>query len=279
MKKFLFITLAVVSITSLFLVVCDKPVAASSSTSEEAKYGGRLILIGPSNVSNIGNPDELSNPTDAGYSFVATEGLMRLDAAGNLEPWLAERWEIAPDGSSVTFFLRKGVKFHDGTPFNADAVKVNVDIQIKTKAWANMRTVQSCDVIDDYTVRLNFVDGKFDWVVMNSLAGFFSCMMFSPTALQTKDAKWLRSNPVGTGAFKLVDYKRDQHIKYDRFDEYWGGKPYLDGIDFKIIPDPTTSLLAFKSGEVHAVGIQTKDAADMIRVVMRYVKTPALFLM
>lgn len=265
MKKFLFITLAVVLITSLFLVAPDKPLAASSSASEEAKYGGRLILIGPTNVSNIGNPDELSGPTDAGYSFIATEGLLRLDAEGNLGPWLAEKYEIAPDGSSVTFFLRKGVKFHDGTPFNAKAVKVNVDIQINTKAWANMKSVKSCEVIDEHTVRLNFVDGKFDWVVMNSLAGFFSCMMFSPTALQTKDAKWLRSHPVGTGAFKLVEYKRDQYLKYDRFDEYWGGKAYLDGIDLRIIPDPTTSLLAFKSGEVHAVGILTKDAADMIK--------------
>ena len=281
-KKFLFIVLTVVIITGLFLGSCAKstPAPATSTTPapvatlttsaptpdpDAAKYGGRLRLIGGANVGNIGNPDEISNPGDSAYSFVCTEGLLRSDAKGNLEPWLAEKYEIAKDGSSVTFYLRKGINFTDGTPFNAAAVKVNVDIQLKTISWANMRSVENCQVIDDSTVKLNFKDGKFDWVVLNSLAGFFSCMMFSPTYLQNNTAEYKRSNVVGTGPFKLVEFARDQYIKYDRNDDYWGGKPYLDGIDYAIIPDPTSALLAFKSGAVDMIGIQTKDAADMIK--------------
>jgi len=243
----------------------EKAVTAVPGPEPGGKFGGRLKLAAGSNLANIGNPDEISNPTDSGYSFVCTEGLVRFDNKGNLEPWLAERWEIAKDGSSVTFYLRKGIKFHDGTPFNAQAVKVNVDIQINTITWGNMKSVESCQVIDDYTVKLNFKGGRFDWVVMNSLGGFFSCMMFSPTFLQNNTAEYKRSHVIGTGPFKLVDFKRDMIIKYDRFDDYWRGKPYLDGIDMVIIPDPTTSLLAFKAGEVFTAGIQAKDAADMIK--------------
>jgi ABC-type transport system substrate-binding protein len=258
MKKFLFIALAIILITGLFVVIYNKLEAASG----EAKYGGRLKLVGGSNVSNMGNPDELSNPGDAGLCFTACEGLMTLDAKGNLKPQLAEKWAIAPDGKSVTFYLRKGVKFHDGSDFNAESAKYNMDIRIKTKAWANFHTVMSAEALDKYTIKFNFKD-KFDWVAMNSLAAFFSGMEFSMKALKTNTPEWLRSHPVGTGPFKLADYARDQYVKFDRFDEYWGGKPYLDGVDYMIIPDPTTALLAFKKGEVHGNMIQPQDAAGV----------------
>lgn len=260
MKKIILCCVTVGLMLSLILSACgeeEEPIPAG-------KYGGRLQLSGGSNIANIGNPDEISNPGDAGYSFVCTEGLLILDAEGNLQPWLAESYEVAPDGSSVTFDLHKGVKFHDGTDFNAEAVKVNIDIQIATAAWPNLKTVESCEILGDYKVRMNFVNDQFDWVALKSLAYFFSCRIFSPTFLQNETAEYKRSHVIGTGPFKLVDYQRDLVIKYDRFDDYWRGKPYLDGVDIKIIPDTTTALLAFKSGELHTLGIQAKDAKDII---------------
>jgi ABC-type transport system substrate-binding protein len=209
----------------------------------------------------MGNPDEISNPTDAGFAYPAIEGLVTIGEGSVLKPWLAERWEIAPDGKAITFYLRKGVKFHDGTPFNAQAVKVNFDIQIKTKAWMNLKSMTSTEVIDDYTIKCNLK--AWDWTMMNSLSFFFSCMMFSPTALTTQSPEWLRGHPVGTGPFKFVAHERDRYIRYERNEDYWRGRPYLDGIEFKFIPDPTTTLLAFKSGEIDSAGIGAQDVEDI----------------
>jgi peptide/nickel transport system substrate-binding protein len=172
---------------------------------------------------------------------------------------LAESWKIAPDASYVDFMLRKGIKFHDGEDFNAQAVKVNIDIQITSPIWTNLWPLKSCEVIDDYTVRMYF-DETFDWGAITSLATFFSCRMFSPKFLTENTDEYKRSHVIGTGPFILSDYKRGQYIKYVRNDNYWRGKPYLDGIEYRIIPQPETQLLAFKAGEVHFVALQAKDA-------------------
>jgi len=224
-------------------------------------FGGRLKLVGSGNVGNMGNPNEISNPGDAGYAYPALEGLITIASDGSFKPWLAKDWDIAEDGNSITFYLQEGVKFYDGTPFNADAVKVNIDIQIVTPAWMNLKMITSCEVIDEYTVK--FYLKNWDWTMMNSLSYFFSCMMFSPYALQNETPEYLRSHPIGTGPFKLVDYDRDMYIKYDRNEDYWRGRPYLDGVDFVFIPDPTTQLLAFKSEEIDSSGIQAQDVEDI----------------
>lgn len=113
------------------------------------KDGGRLKLAGEGDIGNIGNPDETNNPTDSVYAWPAIETLITTDAAGNYKPWLAKGWDIADDGSAITFYLQEGVKYHDGTPFDADAVKLNIDIQINTTAWQDLKMVRSVGVIDD----------------------------------------------------------------------------------------------------------------------------------
>jgi len=299
-KRFLFIALAIMLVAGLFLMSCAEPEPAPAPAPEPAPspapepepgpapapepepelapapevgpqgvpekpeggvYGGRLKLVGSGNVGNMGNPNEISNPSDAGYAFPALEPLITRDAGGNFLPWLARSWDVPEDGTSITFYLQEGVIFHDGTPFNAEAVKVNADIQITTPAWQNLKMVKSCDVLDDYTVRFNL--DSWDWTMMNSLTGFWSCMMYSPTALQNETPEYLRSHPIGTGPFKLAAYDRDMYIKYDRFDEYWRGRPYLDGVDFIFIPDSTTQLLAFKSGETDMTGVAAQDVEDI----------------
>lgn len=290
MKKLIFLTLSVILIVGLLIGSCAEPEPepvpepTPSPTPEPEPspepspavagcpenvplkpdggvYGGRLRLVGSGNVGNMGNPNEISNPTDAGYSFPAMEPLITRDESGNFLPWLAKGWDIAEDGTSITFYLQECVDFHDGTHFDAEAVKINVDIQITTPAWQNLKMVKKCEVIDEYTVK--FYLDAWDWTMMNSLTGFWSCMMFSPTALQNETAEYLRSHPVGTGPFKLAAYDRDMYIKYDRNDNYWRGKPYLDGVDFIFIPDPTTQLLAFKSEEIDTAGIQAQDLEDI----------------
>jgi hypothetical protein len=121
----------------------------------------------------------------------------------------------------VKYALRKGIIFTDGTPFNADAAKYNIDNGINSTMWPNMKKVKECVIVDPYTIRLDFVNGKWDWTAVKALAGFWSVMMFSPTALKNNTPEWKMTHVVGTGPFILKEYVRDQRLTYDRNDNYW----------------------------------------------------------
>jgi peptide/nickel transport system substrate-binding protein len=217
------------------------------------------------NVNNVGDPTGTAGPSDAAFSFPVVEPLVRIDKNNNIQPWLAEQILPADDGSSLTLKLRKGISFTDGTPFNAEAAKYNLDNGINSVMWPNMKKVKECVIVDDYTIRLDFVDGKWDWTAVKSLAGFWSVMMFSPTALKNNTPEWKMTHVIGTGPFILREYIRDQRLSYDRNDNYWRGKPYLDGIDWHIIPQTEVALLSYKAGELHTIGVQPKDAGGLIK--------------
>lgn len=246
--------------------------------SPDGIVGGRVHLTGVQNVANFGDPEQNSNPTDAMYTAVACEPLLRYDGEGNLVPWLAWKFEIAPDGSSITFYLREGIKFQDDTPFNAEAVKFNLDKQINpASVWPDMKPVEKCEILGDYTVKLTFKGGQFNWPVVKSLAGAFSCLMFSPTYLKNNAPDYKRTHVIGTGPFRLVEFKRDEYVKFDSFDGYWRGKPFLDGIDYKIIPDANTQLMAFRSGEIDTLMVQPKDRESLESDGFEVVEMPAIF--
>ena len=304
MKKFIFIALALIMVLSITLAGCGKEAtttttskpATTTTTSKPAtttgaatttaapaptdarlpnlgalakpdggKEGGRLQLQAGLNINNIGDPTGTAGPSDAAYSFPVVEPLVIIDKNNNISPWLAEEIIPAADGSSLTLKLRQGISFTDGTPFDADAAKYNLDNGINSLMWPNMKKVKECVIVDKYTIRLDFVDGKWDWTAVKALAGFWSVMMFSPTALKEHDAEWKMTHVVGTGPFILTEYVRDQRLSYDRNENYWRGKPYLEGIDYHIIPQPEVALLAYKNGELHQLGVQAKDAAGLLK--------------
>ncbi len=164
-----------------------------------------MKIISRLTPTNLGIPSEPSAADDHAYSSPAVETLLNLDDEGNPAPGLATRWEISNDLKSLTFFLRKGVKFHDGTDFNAEAVKYVLDLG-REGARADLKTVTSIEVVDEYTVRLNF--SEFANYLVNSLT-IAAGQIVSPTALKSHDKKWALMNPVGTGPFKLAKYERE----------------------------------------------------------------------
>jgi peptide/nickel transport system substrate-binding protein len=187
----------------------------------------------------------------------AVESLARYDETGALTPWLATSWTTDPDALTMTLNLRQGVKFHDGTDFNADAVKFNLD-RFRESTRGEIRNVQSVEVVDPYTVLLTLSawDSTIDGAVL-----YFAGNMISPTAFQAHDKEWAEQNPVGTGPFKFVSWERDVSIEYERNADYWqAGKPYLDGIEFVIIADSMVRLAAFEKGEVDVLErVDVKD--------------------
>jgi len=267
-------TTAVKTTAAATTTAAKTTVAAATTTAAPTvtpKKGGALKIIdtgGPTN--SLG---WLADPTVlvmAMWCSPMFEALLQGDNNGNFQPCLAESWEIAPDMLSVTLHLRKGVKFHDGSDFNAEAVKWNFDVCIAAKL-AKLADYKSVDVIDPLTVKINLKqytntlmsDLTTNWMV--SKAAFDKA-----EADHAKDpskpggADYLRWNPVGTGPFKFVEYKRDAYMKWVKFDQYWQpGKPYLDAIEMDFVSDAAVRSAALLSGSVDAEGgvVSQQDAA------------------
>jgi len=199
------------------------------------------------------------------------QALVFPDNAGKMQGVLATDWTVAPDSKSITFNLRKGVKFHDGTDFNAQAAKWNMDRQKATNK-VEVAQWESIEVVSDYTIKLNLK--TFQNTILNGLEGAAG-QMVSPTAGQKNGADWMKLNPVGTGPYKIKSFSRDVTLEYTRFDDYWGGKPYLDGIQFFYIADGTTAQLAFQSGVADVVSTMTDSVtADLLKRGYKMEKRP-----
>jgi peptide/nickel transport system substrate-binding protein len=230
-----------------------KPSITQSSTpspsapviSGKQEYGGILKIIARP-ILNFGASAEVTAGIDT-PAMVPWDPLVRFDKTGAPIPSLTASWNIAPDGKSITLNLRKGVKFQDGTDFNAAAVKYHIENMKFNRA--KFALITSMDVLDDYTIRLNL--SKFDSSLMTSLALSYG-RAGSPTALQkpTTPQNQFKDHVVGTGPFSYVDYQKDVSLKYTKFANYWqNGKPYLDALEFVFVSDPNTASMAFQSGQ------------------------------
>ncbi len=235
--------------------------AKEPKTSTAAPKSGGILYWGvASKAVNIGSPAYMGMPADATFQKPALERLLDSES-GKYVPRLAEKWEIDPNGKYITFYIRKGIKFHDGTDLNAEAVKYNLDTAIKGDN-TSLRSITSVDVIDPYTVRCNM--NQWDWVIMNSLVISSVGPIVSPTALKKYPKEEILFKPVGTGPFKLKSYVRDTSLTYERNPDYWQkGLPYPDGIEFRIYADTTTALLALKAGEIQRLAITVQDIKDL----------------
>jgi ABC-type transport system substrate-binding protein len=190
-----------------------------------------------------------------------------------VKPALATSWEVSDDGLEYTFSLRKGVTFHDGTPFNAEAVVFSFERQFiedhpcyaqgPWKYWGYMdmdNIVDSVVAVDDSTVK--FMLKKVEAPFIANLAMDFASIV-SPTAVE-KYGDDFKNNPVGTGAFKFVSWAKDSQIVFERNDAYWDGPVYLDRLILKVIPDATSRWLALQKGEVDLIDFpSTEDIAAM----------------
>jgi peptide/nickel transport system substrate-binding protein len=275
MKKLFLILLATMVSMAMILLASQPAPAATAPGSPSSvpapktpakavtpQYGGVLKIIHQSSPPNLGYPPTMDGPS-AYHASPALEPIMDIDFQGRFQPTkLTTSYVIAPDGKSVTLTLRKGVKFHDGTDFNAQAAKWNLEKAIEGKIYGSA-TWASVDALDDYTVRLNLK--QIDFTVAANLGGT-SCYMISPTAFQKNGMQWALTNPVGTGPFKLRSFERDASVKFDKFTDYWQkGLPYLDGMEMLNIKDAMVASAAMQSGEAQIFWSPNAQGASDLR--------------
>ncbi len=255
MKKNLLNALTVLLVAGFILTGATQSVMAA----EKDKYGGIVKIAVSKSPRSFGYPPKIRGSGQEASS-PAMETLVNTTRKAVVEPQLATSWDISPDGKTFTFKLRKGVKFHDGTAFNAQAAKYNLDMWLKTPGPV-LAKMKSVDVVDDHTIRINF--SEFDALVLYELS--VEAFMASPTAIEKNGAKWAETNPVGTGPFKLKSYERDVAHRFERFDGYWQkGRPYLDGWEYITIKDPMTQVAALEAGEVSGIYAVRPEQARML---------------
>jgi peptide/nickel transport system substrate-binding protein len=168
-----------------------------------------------------------------------------------LTPGLATSWESSDDGLEWTFHLREGVKFHDGTDFNAEAVKYSVDRTMEMALGASYiwDPVEEVEVVDDHTVRFKLsYAAPLDLI---AASGYGSWMM-SPTCTEAHDSEWLNDgHDCGSGPYMIESRERGQRLVMTRFDDYWGGwqEGQFDKVVFEIVEEPTVRQQMIEAGE------------------------------
>jgi peptide/nickel transport system substrate-binding protein len=190
--------------------------------------------------------------------------LFDIDAKFGIVPQLVQSWEVKSGGLVYIFKLRRGVKFHDGTDFNADLVKWNFD-RMRDPALASPRRseiapVKDVRVADPSTVEITLSAPFAPFLsVLTDRAG----MMVSKAAVEKFKDDYAR-NPVGTGPFRFAEWVKDDHLTIKRFDGYWEkGLPYLDEVIYRPIPDPSVRFTAMRTGQVDFMHqIAPKDVAQ-----------------
>ncbi len=195
------------------------------------------------------------------------EGLYGFDKDMKMIPVLAESYTVSPDGLVYTIKLKKGIKFHDGTDFKADAVKANFDRVTnpdnKLKRYGLYSNIAKTDVVDDYTARITLKTPFSAFI--NNLA-HPSGVIISPAALKQYGSKDIAFHPVGTGPFKFVEWKATDYLKVAKNEGYWQkGLPKVDTITWKPVIDSNSRAAVMQTGEAHFTYPVPYEMADVLK--------------
>ena len=229
--------------TVLFLI----PMFVFQSVCEAARQGN-IIRVGIE-----GEPENLA-PSDniclnaSGVTRQIYERLLFADMSMAVHPGLATSWKITPD-HNIIFHLRKGVKFHDGNPFNAQAVKFSLEriVKEKLKHMKRIPFFKSVEIIDDHTVKVYVKGSPYVALTGLSIYGYIE----SPAAVKKYNKRDLPLHPDGgTGPFKFVEWVPHQKIVLEANKDYWGGAPKLDGVVIKPVPESQTRMAMVEAGDL-----------------------------
>ena len=280
MKKLLVVSFIIILLTTL-LIGCGEPETTTPQTSAPAtttpatsapetttsqppstdtpQYGGLFrVIVAEFPTGSLGIPWKFAGASPINDLII--QRLMYHERNGDYTCILTESYDWEDNYSTLVLHLRQGIKFHDGTDFNAEAVKWNYDQAIAAQASA-WELIKSCEATDEYTFKIHMDEydaGLLPMVTAETINSPYSYMI-SPTAFETNGEDWANFHPVGTGAFKFAEYEADSYILTERFDDYWEGKPYLDGVKVVLVPDPVTAQLSFESGEAESVSLIGKS--------------------
>jgi ABC-type transport system substrate-binding protein len=253
------------------IIVCGLLLAVSFSgcVQNTPTVKEKVLIFACSGDADKLDPADVTDGESTARTDSLFEGLVEYkEGTAEIQPCLATSWVTSTDGKNITFTLRQGVKFHDNTTFNADAVVFSFERQYNTSHpyhqygewayWGYMFSdIAKVEKIDDYTVKV--VLSRPNAAIMTSLA-MFTVAIVSPTNAAKYGADAFK-HPCGTGPFKFVEWVKDDHITVEANKDYWRGAPKIDKVIYRVITDPSARLLAIQAGEIQ--GMEFPDPASL----------------
>jgi peptide/nickel transport system substrate-binding protein len=207
-------------------------------------------------IEDVDTLDPAQGRTLGGRQVFSTlcDKLFEVDSDGNLQPELALEHVTSEDGLTVTLTLRQGVVFHDGEPFNAQAVKYNLDRAMTMEESArkgDLRAIERVEVIDDYTVALILHQ---PYTPLLAQLADRPGMMISPAAAEAKGPDGFATDPVCSGPFRLVEQIPQDHIELARFEDYWNADNiHIERVIYRPVPDATVRLNNLLAGQLDLI--------------------------
>ena len=233
------------------------------SPADAQKRGGTLTIVRPTDPVSLDPHLETTAPGAWVYNNIL-EPLVIFDEKMQIRPVLAASYDVVAP-TRIRFKLRPGVKFHDGTPLNAAAVRFTFERAFKGTPpgrWASLAgPIVGAEVVDDLTV--DIVTREPYGPTLRSLAMVYAGIV-SPTAVQKMGADFLRA-PVGTGPFKFVEWKTNTHVIIERNPDYWGDKAPLDRVVFKVVPEEGARMIALQTGDADMVMLPAPSSLPPLR--------------
>jgi peptide/nickel transport system substrate-binding protein len=237
--------------------------AAGLGPAEAQKRGGTLTIVRPTDPVSLDPHLETTGPGAWVYNNIL-EPLVIFDEKLQIKPVLAASYDqVGP--TRLRFKLKPGIKFHDGTPLNAAAVRFTFDRAFKGTPpgrWASLAgPIVGAEVVDDLTV--DIVTSEPYGPTIRSLAMVYAGIV-SPAAVQKMGADFMRA-PVGTGPYKFVEWKTNTHVIMERNPDYWGDKAPLDRVVFKVVPEESARMIALQTGDADMVMLPAPSSLPPLR--------------
>lgn len=230
------------SIVAAMLISCLAPSNVQAQVKE--------IKIGIGIDADTLHPQEQTTSLISNICDLIYDTLFFQTSEGKLEPRLATKYEVSQDGLTYTIHLRKGVKFSDGTPFDAKAMKLTLDSALDPKKRVPTRffitMIEGVTVVDDHTLQIKL---KYPFAPFAENFSWNICSPVSPAAIQ-KYGEDVRKNPVGAGPYVLKEWVAGERIVFVRNENYYGPKPTVAKLTFRIVPDTTTREAMLRTGEI-----------------------------
>ena len=250
-----------IALAWLFIYFVRRPSPGTKETIPTSKeypsqpaYGDTIIEASIGDASYL-NPILASDSASGDINGFVYNGLVKYDKNINLVGDLAESWEVSKDGLEITFHLRRNVRWHDGEPFTGEDVKFTyeklVDPNIRTPYASDYLMIKRLEVVDPYTVKIRYKEpfspGMESWGM-----GIIPKHIFEKGDFNNHPAN---RHPIGTGPYKFVEWKTDERIVLEASGDYFEGRPYIDRIIYRIVPDQAVQFLELKRGTVDTMGL------------------------
>jgi peptide/nickel transport system substrate-binding protein len=226
--------------------VDDDAEADDETTDDGDRYGGRIRLMGHHSIDTL-HPDDDGATVEWTAINCVHEPLIEIDHIYDFEYLLATDYEISDDGMTYTVTLREGVLFHDGEPFTSEDVKYTYDWFMDEDnaaiTAAEFISVDSVDAPDDHTIVINMAEPD-----ASMLRRAFTAMILPAHYHEEVGYEDYSGSPIGTGPFSLAEWEPDSHTLFEAFEDHWDGRPYVDEVEIRIVPEGSVRVLELETG-------------------------------